>query len=313
MPNNFVSYTNAIALMTVIGQKLLALNGAYVIKGNSTFENLPSTLTSTMNGYVYNITNDFTTTADFVEGAGKDYPAGTNVVIVNLGDATTPNMKFDVNGSFIDVYNIERDIADVSDMIASEFDDTIDYRMGDLCVYEGALYIFDAAHEAGAWSYSDVSYTKIETLIKNALSGIASPFSSSNDYYPGDFVQYRGKIYQFHARHNAGTPWNAQLVHLAPVADLINLCVSNEVFASTLVNFTSYLFFNPEESYEIGDRVWYETESNRGLQLYEFTDDHTGDWDDDDVSMINLTDLIAEAEPNELTTAQVNTLIGLLD
>lgn len=313
MPNNFVSYTNATALMTAIGQKLLALNGAYVVKGNSTFENLPSTLTSTMNGYVYNITNDFTTTADFVEGAGKDYPAGTNVVIVNLGDATTPNMKFDVNGSFIDVDAIMQAIADVSDMISSEFDATVNYRVGDLCVYEGKLYIFEADHAAGTWSYNDVSYTTIETLIKNALLGIARSFNSANDYYPGDFVQYCGKIYQFHARHTAGDPWNSQLVHLAPIADLINLCVSAEVFSSTLTNFTTYQLFDPEDSYEVGDRVWYTTEYNQGLQLYEFSNNHTGDWDDDDVNMIDLTDLIAEAEPEELTTAQVNTLIGLLD
>ena len=36
-------------------------------------------------GNVYNMSEDFVTTADFVEGAGKSYPVGTNVVVVDLG------------------------------------------------------------------------------------------------------------------------------------------------------------------------------------------------------------------------------------
>ena len=38
-------------------------------------------------GNVYNITDAFTSTADFVEGAGKKYTAGTNVVIVETTTA----------------------------------------------------------------------------------------------------------------------------------------------------------------------------------------------------------------------------------
>ena len=83
---NFVSYSNAQEIMTVIGQKFSALGGAYVAKGSRAFADLPSVRTKDMVGYVYNVTNGFTTTADFIEGAGKKYKAGTIVVIV---DATT--------------------------------------------------------------------------------------------------------------------------------------------------------------------------------------------------------------------------------
>ena len=52
----------------------------------------PASLTSALLvkanlGKVYNITGDFTTTADFVEGAGKKYTAGTNVAVA---EATAP-------------------------------------------------------------------------------------------------------------------------------------------------------------------------------------------------------------------------------
>lgn len=53
-------------------------------------------LTETAVGKVYNFTADFETTADFVEGAGKTYPAGTNVTIVDA-DTTgeNPTYKYD--------------------------------------------------------------------------------------------------------------------------------------------------------------------------------------------------------------------------
>lgn len=51
--------------------------------GSVTFANLPAANATNVNK-IYNIKDDFTTTASFVEGAGKSYPAGTNVVVVNL-------------------------------------------------------------------------------------------------------------------------------------------------------------------------------------------------------------------------------------
>lgn len=53
-------------------------------------------------GNVYNINGNFTTTEDFVEGAGNDYSSGTNVVVVNAGTTETPSYKFDVLSSFMD-------------------------------------------------------------------------------------------------------------------------------------------------------------------------------------------------------------------
>lgn len=59
-------------------------------------------LTAEHVGDVYNITGEFTTTDDFVEGSGYSYSDGTNVVIVNNGTASTPEYKFDVLSSFMD-------------------------------------------------------------------------------------------------------------------------------------------------------------------------------------------------------------------
>ena len=54
-------------------------------------------------GWVYNVTEAFTTSDLFVEGAGKQYPAGTNVVVVTQGSGTSATKKFDVLAGFVEI------------------------------------------------------------------------------------------------------------------------------------------------------------------------------------------------------------------
>ena len=65
--------------------------------GSLTASGITSSLLTQGNlGKVYNITENFTTTADFVEGASKPYPADTNIYIVDVSSTSTPSYKFDV-------------------------------------------------------------------------------------------------------------------------------------------------------------------------------------------------------------------------
>lgn len=67
----------------------------YQAGGSYTFTNLPAASASNL-GFVYNVTNDFTTTSDFVEGAGYDYPANTDVSVINAGTAGSPSYKYNI-------------------------------------------------------------------------------------------------------------------------------------------------------------------------------------------------------------------------
>lgn len=167
---NFIDYSNATELFGAVGTKLNALSGAYVVRPACTFANLPSVLTAAMTGYVYNVTTDFTTDSRFVEGIGKKYSAGTNVVVVNEGDSTTPVMKFDVISSFVDVDEINDRIDDVREMISdAEFDSTSAYAIGDIVTYGDGLYKFKAAHTANTdWSSSEVDAITVIDLINAA-------------------------------------------------------------------------------------------------------------------------------------------------
>lgn len=72
-----------------------AVVGALKPKGTIAFANLPALTAANLNN-MYNISDSFTTTADFVEGAGKSCPAGSNVAIVNTGTDASPVYKYDV-------------------------------------------------------------------------------------------------------------------------------------------------------------------------------------------------------------------------
>lgn len=54
-------------------------------------------------GYVYDVEAAFTTTADFVEGAGVDYPAGTDVAIIAVQSGGATTYKYDALSGFVDL------------------------------------------------------------------------------------------------------------------------------------------------------------------------------------------------------------------
>lgn len=76
--------------------------GALKPSGSVTFANLPALTAANLNKLL-NVTDAFTTTADFVEGAGVNYPAGTNVAIINTGSDASPVYKYDAMTGVVDL------------------------------------------------------------------------------------------------------------------------------------------------------------------------------------------------------------------
>ena len=107
------------ALAELLG-KIQAVPTAIVPKGTKTFAQLsPSTdLAAGSLGYMWNISDAFTTTADFAEGAGHSIPAGANVYVANVGTAAEPVYKYDIFAGMYDLSGYalksEMSITDVS-------------------------------------------------------------------------------------------------------------------------------------------------------------------------------------------------------
>lgn len=75
------------------------LGSAYRAAGSIDFASLPA-LGATEEGKVYNVSDAFVTTENFVEGAGKSMPAGTNVVCIDVGE---DEYKWDVLSGMVDL------------------------------------------------------------------------------------------------------------------------------------------------------------------------------------------------------------------
>lgn len=207
--------------------------GAYVFHGSIEFSELPSTLTEDMVGWTYNMLEEFTTDDRFVDGAGKVYPAGTNVVIANVGTDETPVLKFDVTSAFVDVNAIYSAIDNIADMIADEFDEDEAYAVGDIVWYVDDLYTFVSPHTAGdPWSNLEVNMTTVDEIINavyadinNTISDIedmiANQFNAAIAYSEDDYVIYQNGLYKFTSDHAAGAAWDPSIVNLINVTAAI--------------------------------------------------------------------------------------------
>lgn len=90
------------------------VSSTYKAGGSVAFAELPE-LTGANLGLVVNVTGNFTTTADFVEGEGQKHPAGTNVAVVQAGEG----YKYDVLAGFVDLSGYLK-AEDVEEITAEE-------------------------------------------------------------------------------------------------------------------------------------------------------------------------------------------------
>ncbi len=198
---NYASYQNALELMTAVADKIKKL-GCLKFKGSIAFSGLPATITSSMDGWMYNINENFTTDARFVEGAGKKYKAGENVAVSDLStyDAVTPVGSEDPSDE--GWYEID---SETGKYVLSE-DTTVDgtktyYAKTEVFKYDclGQLVDIDA----------------ILDIICEAN------FDASQDYEIDDVVKKDEALYRFVAAHTAGDPWDTDEVEEVDVIQLI--------------------------------------------------------------------------------------------
>lgn len=100
--NNIYSKAQTYSKTEVDDKVSAALTAAIVPKGTVAYESLPTPAKANL-GYMYNVSNEFTTDARFVEGAGKKYAAGANVYVVAVTTGSSTEYKFDAFMGFVDL------------------------------------------------------------------------------------------------------------------------------------------------------------------------------------------------------------------
>lgn len=221
---NYVTFAQLKSLLQEVGYKFKRLGSAYVTKGNIAFANLPTPSANTA-GFVYNITDAFTTTSDFVEGAGNAYSAGTNVAIVDVtpvnytavaSPAAGANPKYE--GWF------EKD----GDIYFLTADATLDSNKTYYTATVGtAAYKYDVIA-----NFVDVA--GISNRIVTLGNNMAPAFDIAETYTAGDIVVYEDTLYKFKSNHVAGA-WDSTEVDEVTINDLIE-AAEPEALTTSQVN-----------------------------------------------------------------------------
>lgn len=113
--NNIYSKSQTYSKTEVDDKVSAALTSAIVPKGTVAYASLPTPAKANL-GYMYNVSDEFTTDARFVEGAGKKYDAGANVYVVVITTGSSTEYKFDVFMGFVDLsgYQTKADMPGVA-------------------------------------------------------------------------------------------------------------------------------------------------------------------------------------------------------
>ena len=168
--NKFIYYYNKTDAFSKIDSKIAtAISSTYKPAGSTMFSFLPS-VGADQKGKVYNIIDEFTTTEDFVEGAGNQYPAGTNIVCIDSDDAGT--YKWDVLAGFVDLSEYET-TSDVTTKLAQKVDkvegsslveDALITKLRGLAEIKSVSEEFEIGEEDDVLSIQTISQEKITGL-----------------------------------------------------------------------------------------------------------------------------------------------------
>lgn len=168
--NKFNDYYTKTEADSKIDSKIAtAISSTYKPAGSTMFSFLPS-VGADQEGKVYNIIDEFTTTKDFVEGAGNQYPAGTNIVCIDSDDAGT--YKWDVLAGFVDLSEYET-TSDVTTKLAQKVDkvegsslveDALITKLRGLAEIKDVSEEFEIGEEDDVLSIKAISQEKITGL-----------------------------------------------------------------------------------------------------------------------------------------------------
>lgn len=144
-----------------------AQQSTYKPGGSLTADQIVSALLVAGNkGKVYNATEDFTTTADFVEGAGKVMPAGTNIAVVDVDETgENPTYKFDTQaGSYGVATQSGNGLMSASDKTKLDNADVTAYTGSGAVDVTNHVITVGAASASAAGTMSASDYSKLANI-----------------------------------------------------------------------------------------------------------------------------------------------------
>lgn len=190
----YLDYDGLVEFKTKMEQKY-----GVVLQFKGTVQNIAALdLVHAKAGYTYNIVEAGTTTSDFVEGAGKELRAGSNVAAINVAAAGSPEvLKWDILAGF---FSVDDKLTFGSSMPANPAN-------GDTFLYLGeTTYEYNEVTPAGTENPHDLGWYESDGQGGYALSSDTT-VDESKTYYTRDEQYVTGVIYVYDS--TAGE-WEAQ-------------------------------------------------------------------------------------------------------
>lgn len=176
--------------------------GALHFVGSISFINLPIPSATTVNN-LYNITDNFITNSDFIEGADKSYSAGTNVAIINVGTSSSPIYKYGIMTGVIDTTITWTTPTPLGGVLIGangyvdsvEIDDTPIQGNSHHPISSDAVYYLqkqvDEIDETSAKLYDT-----IQNLIANIAANEEDDLYAQRAWDPGELLWWREDLYE---------------------------------------------------------------------------------------------------------------------
>ncbi len=177
------NYYDKTATDAKIDEKIAAsTTRVYKPSGSKAFEKLPALAAEEL-GKVYNVTNAFTTTENFLEGAGQKFPAGTNVACVDAGDGV---YKWDALAGMVDLTGYVN-----NEKFATELDKKVDKVVGSSLVENTlieklrALADIKGVAEGELEIEAESGTLKVVAIDQSKISGLTEALQGKVDSTPG--------------------------------------------------------------------------------------------------------------------------------
>ena len=153
-----------------------AISAVYKPAGSIAFASLPTPGADNL-GNVYNVTDEFTTDARFTEGAGKEYPAGTNVAVVETSNEPA-TYKFDVMSGFVDLSGyLTTETASATYATKTELGNKVDKVTGSSLVQDTLITKLEGLADiksvaAGELAISGAGELGVTAIAQNKVTGL---------------------------------------------------------------------------------------------------------------------------------------------
>lgn len=174
-------------------------------------------------GWMYTITGEDTTTADFVEGTGKTIDPYSEVVCVNKGTESVPVLKWFVMGN---VFSLKDKVSFGETLPVTPFDKQA------FCYTGENTYKFTAATPAG--SENPAAYSWYEKVGENYTPSTDTFVDPGKTYYEREDDKIKGIIYVYDAAESKWISGTADSdTDMVPITDTEIDNLFNKLWSTT--------------------------------------------------------------------------------